>query len=228
MRLFGFTVRDTIASKAAFATSGVLDNGVVWRHKTHPRRTKLSLVVLPSGEVEIRTPVGVTSKQAEVFLTDNAAWAKQKSLAATQGQADDRIRFFSEAVALRTGRGPARISSGVIITPDETHLERFLRSELSSLIGQRWDVWLPMIEAWDVPQPSWTLRKMRSRWGSCSVDGRIRFSTMLVHQAVEQIDYVIVHELCHLKEMNHSPAYWRLVESMMPDWRERRARLSGC
>ena len=211
-----------------YPSSGVLDNGVTWQHKTHPRRTKLALVIMPSGDVEIRTPVGVTSQQAEAFLTEHSTWAKHKCATVAKHHADDRIRFFSETVALRVGRGPTHYSSGVITTPDESHLARFLRSELNSMIAQRWDAWLPRIESWDVPQPSWTLRKMRSRWGSCSADGRIRFSTMLVHQAVEQIDYVIVHELCHLKEMNHSPAYWRLVESIMPDWRQRRARLAGC
>ena len=227
MGIFGFVAGNKRKTEATYPATGVLDNGVVWRHKTHPRRTKLSLVVMPTGVVEIRTPVGVTSKQAEVFLIEHSAWAQHKSATATHGQSDDRIRFFSESVELRTGPAPSRFSAGVITTPDTAHLERFLRCELNSVIAQRWDVWLPMIENWDVPQPSWTLRKMRSRWGSCSADGRIRFSTMLVHHAIEQIDYVIVHELCHLKEMNHSPAYWQLVENIMPDWRQRRARLAG-
>lgn len=209
------------------ADRGCLDNGVVWQHKTHPRRQRLALVVTASGTVEIRTPVGITTRQAVTFLEAHANWAKQKCSERCQAASHDTIRLFAEDVELKRVEGPVTVSAGTISAPSDADLERFLRGQLEQVIAERWQVWLPIIADWDVPQPTWSLRKMSSRWGSCSADGRIRFSTLLVHHAIEQIDYVIVHELCHLKEMNHSLAYWQLVERSMPDWRQRRARLAN-
>jgi hypothetical protein len=69
------------------------------------------------------------------------------------------------------------------------------------------------------------VRRMRRRWGSCFIDGRINLNTELLGEPVALIDYVIIHELCHLREHNHSPRFYRLMDEMLPDWRERRRRL---
>ncbi|MCL2707005.1 MAG: M48 family metallopeptidase [Dehalococcoidia bacterium] len=59
----------------------------------------------------------------------------------------------------------------------------------------------------------------RTRWGSCSLRGTLNFNWKLIMLPVEIIEYVVVHELCHLSEMNHSPNFWKLVEQYCPDWR---------
>lgn len=69
------------------------------------------------------------------------------------------------------------------------------------------------------------LSSARTQWGSCTVRGVVRFNWQLVKMPLPLIDYVVVHELAHLKEMNHSPAFWRVVESVCPDYRERRRAL---
>lgn len=61
-----------------------------------------------------------------------------------------------------------------------------------------------------------------SRWGSCSSKGSINFSWKLILAPDDVIDYVVVHELCHLKHMDHSPAFWKEVEKVIPDWQRRR------
>ena len=66
---------------------------------------------------------------------------------------------------------------------------------------------------------------MRSRWGSCSSAGRVSLHWGLVLLPLELADYVVVHQLAHLGEMNHGPRFWRGVEDILPDYRERRARL---
>jgi len=70
-----------------------------------------------------------------------------------------------------------------------------------------------------------TITGARTRWGSCSGKGNLNFSWRLMLACEDEIDYVVVHELAHLREMNHSPRFWAVVEAVLPDYRERRLRL---
>ncbi len=63
-----------------------------------------------------------------------------------------------------------------------------------------------------------TIRNQRSRWGSCSAYGNLNFNYKLIFLPERLLDYVIVHELCHLQELNHSPAFWSLVADIMPEY----------
>jgi predicted metal-dependent hydrolase len=69
------------------------------------------------------------------------------------------------------------------------------------------------------------LSSAQTRWGSASADGVIRLNWRLIHFGLSVVDYVVVHELAHLREMNHSPAFWEVVRSVLPDVDQRRAQL---
>ncbi len=75
-------------------------------------------------------------------------------------------------------------------------------------------------------KPPLFIRKMVSRWGSCSGKGRIYLNLELIKASRECIDYVIMHELCHLKVPSHGPRFWRLMEKLMPDYEERKRKLN--
>ena len=72
-----------------------------------------------------------------------------------------------------------------------------------------------------------TIRNQQGRWGSCSSTGSLNFNCLLMLAPAEVQDYVIVHELAHRKEMNHSDAFWAQVEAVLPDYRERRKWLNS-
>jgi hypothetical protein len=72
------------------------------------------------------------------------------------------------------------------------------------------------------------VKDQKSRWGSCSSNGNLNFSYKIVFLPEYLADYIIVHELCHLGELNHSPRFWMLVEKTIPDHKERRKELKKC
>lgn len=71
------------------------------------------------------------------------------------------------------------------------------------------------------------IRNQQSRWGSCSSKGNLNFNYRIVFLPSDESDYIVVHELCHLKEMNHSSRFWELVELTVPDYREIRKKLKS-
>jgi len=76
-----------------------------------------------------------------------------------------------------------------------------------------------------VPTPPLRLSSARTRWGSCNHRGHIALNWRLIYMPLPVIDYVVAHELGHLKEMNHSPRFWSVVASLCPDWQTRRQEL---
>jgi predicted metal-dependent hydrolase len=103
---------------------------------------------------------------------------------------------------------------------------RWYRQRAEVIFAERLSVCLLLANRFGVPSPQgWRLVHMAKRWGSCSRAGRILLNPELVTAPKDCIDYVVVHELCHLKEHHHGPAYYRLLDRVMPSWQERKRRL---
>jgi len=81
--------------------------------------------------------------------------------------------------------------------------------------------------SWVKNSPSIKLMTMKKQWGSCSTKGNLILNPHLAKASKECIDYVILHELCHIAEHNHSENFWRLLTQVMPNWKEVKARLDG-
>ena len=106
-------------------------------------------------------------------------------------------------------------------------LTRWLRSRAEVIFAERMAHCLEHAAAYGLHHSSeFRLRAMRTRWGSLTAQGRLTLNPVLVHAPTECIDFVILHELCHLREFNHSRAYYALLSRVLPDWKRRRERLN--
>jgi predicted metal-dependent hydrolase len=127
-------------------------------------------------------------------------------------------------VKLLRGRICVSAPSGAAVV--RTRLAEWYRRRAMEVFRQRL---LDITErvGWRGEIPRWRLVSMRKQWGSCSPSGVILLNPHLVKAPRECVDYVICHELCHLKEHNHSPRYYRILRKVMPDWERVKARLDG-
>lgn len=101
-------------------------------------------------------------------------------------------------------------------------LEKALREKARALFAERLAHYAPLL---GVAPPPLRLSAARTRWGSCSHRGGISLNWRLIYLPLPIIDYVVAHELAHLKEMNHSPRFWSVVQQLCPDWSARRLEL---
>lgn len=127
-----------------------------------------------------------------------------------------RIVWDSEAA-------PPRLTLGLPAATDaRTALRHALRERARHHFAGRLAHFAPLV---GVSLPPLALSSARTRWGSCSASGGVRLNWRLIHFPGAVIDYVVVHELAHLHEMNHGPRFWSHVERVLPDWKARRLAL---
>ncbi len=101
------------------------------------------------------------------------------------------------------------------------------RCQALEVAGERLETWFPRFERYEIQRPKISIREMRSRWGSCTPGGKLTLNLKLVMVPRQFIDYIIVHELCHVIEQHHSQAFYKLLSRIMPDWEERRGKLNA-
>ena len=208
------------------------------------RRAKhLRLVVTPAG-VELVVPATISEARALEFLHRHRAWARHK-LAELSGQGGQRppqdlasgetVPFQGSEVPLLIrqiqGRGARVHFDGqfVISVPQGSPaqagqwaraallawIKAWLRGETERLIARHAG------RAGLQPRQI-RIKQMKSRWGSCGPNNDINLNWLLAFAPPSVLEYVVVHELCHLRELNHSARFWALVAAELPDWRRRR------
>jgi len=101
-----------------------------------------------------------------------------------------------------------------------SYLNTFLENESKRIFNERLKVCYDLFEE-DIPYPKLMIRKMKRKWGYCrKQDSLIKLNFELIKYSINEIDYVIIHELCHLIEFNHSKNFWNLVKKYKPDYKE--------
>lgn len=106
----------------------------------------------------------------------------------------------------------------------EKQLNNFLKNELYDYVNPLLQIYANKLWFHNIPV---TIRKVKTKWGSCTHDNRIMFNLNLVHLSTKLIQYVIIHEACHLREKNHGEKFWSLVEKYCPDYKSSRKELKN-
>jgi predicted metal-dependent hydrolase len=183
------------------------------------------------GKVTLSMPLRAREGDAMAFLRGNEEWVRQ-TLSAMPGAALQAvgpgavIPVEGEELVLAPATGRAiRVEDGQLLVPGRPET-----------MGPRVAAWLKVLARDRLAQASTryaglvgrrysslAIRDTRSRWGSCSPDGRLMYSWRLIMAPPPVLDYVAAHEVAHLVELNHSPAYWTVVTAICPDWKDHRA-----
>jgi predicted metal-dependent hydrolase len=209
------------------------------RVRVSRRARRLSVRVYPDARVEVVVPLRVRPREIELFLAEHRQWIDDKRAAALRSRpapepfppaslrfdathetwrihlAGGEGRLRLTAVAAEDGgilNVSGRINNGSLRTALRTWLMRAAQARLAPRVAA-------LAVAAGVRFSKVSIRRQRSRWGSCSARGTISLNACLLFQRPEVVDYLIVHELMHVKHMNHSARFWQAVERHCPPWR---------
>ncbi len=212
------------------------------------RRRTLGIAVHPDGSVVVRAPLRVSKARIREFVAGKIPWiekarryfSRRPPKAAPPGYASGEVhRFLGQEYRLVVSRGRAdrvELLLGCLCVttkadPSEGRIralvEGWYREQADVVFLDRLAVCHRLLAGEAIPFPALRIRKMTSRWGSCSSAGRINLNLWLVKAPVACLDYVVVHELCHFKVRSHGPKFWQLVARYMPDYAERRKTLNA-
>lgn len=208
-------------------------------------RKTLAISVLPNGVLELVAPdtaseAGILAKvekrrvwierQRREFLEMNAMRMPRRYVSGATHRYLGRQYRLKISSGDRTSvrlRGACFEIVSLTCSKEEVQkqLEEWFREKARAQFGQRLRSWNPWCARHGLPEPRLSIRRMAKRWGSASSGGRIVLNPELIHAPSTCIDYVIAHEVCHLKHPSHSPAFFRLLSILSPGWREVKKRL---
>ena len=153
-------------------------------------RKTIAIHITPEGQVQVRCPHKMKNAEIYRFVAEKEAWIRSHLASIRPRPAAPK--FTPEELQCLAQRAKKSLP------PRVAHYAR----QMGVTYGRI------------------TIRSQRTRWGSCSSKGNLNFNCLLMLTPLEVWDYIIVHELCHRKHMDHSPAFWAEVEKVMPNYRE--------
>ena len=189
------------------------------------------IIVGPERPLELIVPAGTKLTEAQSFLIDKRPWieekiAKSKEIASRPARLGlakpDKVWLHMQEtpVVVREGVTGAQLDGWRLLLgarAGEDAIDRWYRRQARKEVLTSVDREAKRL---NLAYQSFAIRDPKTRWGSCSRRRNLSFSWRLMIAPVEVLDYVVVHELCHLQEPNHSKAFWRLLEAVMPGWQE--------
>lgn len=159
----------------------------------HPRARHLRITVHPGGRVVVTVPMrGVSRAMVEEFIASKRDWLA-RSIEAMKGVDENMLRSGTRAEYTR----------------EKERARAFIVSRIAALNADG------RFSFGDI-----RIKNQKTCWGSCSAKGNLNFNYKLLFLSPRVADYVIAHELCHLKQMDHSPKFWALVGELIPEYQE--------
>ena len=212
-----------------------------------PRRT-LAISVHPDLQVTVQAPEETPIHEVEARVRKHAPWILRQQreyerylphLPPRQYVSGETHRYLGRQYRLKVVAGEAegvKLARGrLFITVRERGdparvqalLDGWYRRQARRVFYERLDACYPRAERLGAPYPEIDIRVYKTRWGSCSAPDRIALNLKLIQVPKPYIDYVVMHELCHTIERNHSARFAKLMDRAMPDWRARKDGLDG-
>ena len=199
------------------------------------KRKTITLVVKPDGQLLVRAPKRTTKREINALIKKYADWIEKKQAEALANQekfsphqfiAGEEFYFLGKKYPLRIGDNADNLTLDSEFQlkssrqkDAEKLFEQWYKKEARRIFTERMDFFA---KKHGFHYAKLKLSSAKRRWGSCSESGNINLTWRLVMTPPEIIDYVIVHELCHLREANHSKAFWAQVADILPDYKQRR------
>lgn len=179
------------------------------------RRT-VAIQVNSDLTVTVRTPRWISKREIERILKDKESWILKNI---------EKMRIRNTTGRNATGRDTTNesVANGDATDGATTNVNRLTSEEIKRLAAEA-SKYIPERVAYfskivGVSYGRITIRNQKTRWGSCSSKGNLNFNCLLMLTPPEVIDYVVVHELCHRKQMNHSKAFWNEVAKVCPEYK---------
>jgi predicted metal-dependent hydrolase len=198
------------------------------------RRRTIGFQVSELG-LTVRAPRWISVREIEAAIVESQRWifkkqsewrvrSAQRRLTAIRFVDGGQVQYLGKGIKLRLGAATAHVDEeaneirlAVTAEASEAEVRRALQTWLHEQAHRVISARLERFSGrTDARFAGWRLSSARTQWGSCSPDGRIRLSWRLIHFSPPVIDYVIAHELAHLRELNHSPRFWREVARLLP------------
>jgi predicted metal-dependent hydrolase len=203
-------------------------------------RTTLSVCVYPDGELIVRSPTQCTDQEIKDYVASKTRWIVKTLLKFSEMPEPLALGFSDgESHAYLGALYPLRLNiakrRSVNIEEDcfclnvlprdgeiqiRSALTAWYRQQAEVVFLRRLDFCFQAFSEAPVKKPELAIRKMKSRWGSCSSKGKVTLNLELMKHPIHVIDYVITHELCHLIEFNHSPRFYELMAQAIPHWKK--------
>jgi predicted metal-dependent hydrolase len=194
------------------------------------RARRVRVTVHPEGEVEVVLPRRARDREAAAAVAELRPWIERRlaeavALRERLAERGATVPLLGGALALAVepGRTRAHRRGDTLLVGDgdaRPAIERWYRRTARAEIGPRLD---EAAAALGAEYASVRIGNQRTRWGSCSATGAMSFNWRLLLAPEEVLDYVIWHEACHLRHLDHSPRFWGLLERHRPDYREPKA-----
>lgn len=197
------------------------------RRSGQARRISLRISQL-DGRVTLTLPKRCPEAEALDFAAQKEAWIRKHLQARTPDEAvglGASIPFQGQMVRIESGQGRrVHLSEDALVVPGApdrvaARLSGFLKQTARARLAAASDHYAAALGR---PYERLSIRDTRSRWGSCSSTGGLMYSWRLIMAPAEVLDYVAAHEVAHLQEMNHSPAFWDVVQHLYGDYKDAR------